>query len=365
MIINLQLSCKYFFVLTTKIFGVRLFADMIVKNRGSRILYLMRIIDSITELQTLPKGCILSIGNFDGVHLGHQEILNFARCTADRKHTELVAMTFEPHPVAILYPARAPGVLTPLEIKKRLLEESGIDCLIVIKDNVDLLNLSPEEFVMKFLVENIRPSEVVEGHDFNFGAKRSGNIDTLRKLGAQFGFDVSVIEPKTIELSTGQLVRVSSTMIRYMLESGHVADAAAALGRPYRLMEKIIPGRGIGKKLGFPTLNMKKPQQVIPAEGVYAGFVRVGRNIEEVFSSGEKIPAAYSIGQARTYGEEFPLLIEAHLLTDNVDSSANVLMAMDFVQRIRSQHKFKTPEELSAQIAKDCQAAERILKNSI
>jgi riboflavin kinase/FMN adenylyltransferase len=325
----------------------------------------MRVIDSIAELKTIPEGCVLTIGNFDGVHLGHQEILNSARSAADRKSAEVIVMTFEPHPVAILYPAGAPGVLTPLEIKKRLLVQSGVDCLIVIKDNTHLLNLSPEEFAMKFLVENIRPSEVVEGHDFNFGAKRSGNIDTLRNSGARFGFDVSVIEPKTIELSTGQLVRVSSTMIRYMLESGHVTDAAAALGRPYRLMEKIIPGRGIGKKLGFPTLNMKKPEQVIPAEGVYAGFVRVGQNIEEVFSSEDKIPAAYSIGQARTYGEEFPLLIEAHLLTDNVDSPAGQWMVMDFVRHIRSQHKFNTPEELSAQIAKDCQTAKQILKTDV
>jgi riboflavin kinase/FMN adenylyltransferase len=146
-----------------------------------------------------------------------------------------------------------------------------------------------------------------------------------------------------------------------MLESGHVADAAAALGRPYRLIEKIIPGRGIGKKLGFPTLNMKKPTQVIPAEGVYAGFVKIGQTIENVLASEEKIPAVYSIGQARTYGEEFPLLIEAHLLIENVGDLIGKYMAMDFVERIRSQHKFKTSEELSAQIAKDCQKAKELL----
>ena len=321
----------------------------------------MRMIESIPELKKIEKDCVLTIGNFDGVHLGHQQILSAAAKAAQKNQVELIAMTFEPHPVAILYPERALGMLTPLEMKKRLLKQSGVDCLIILKDSAELLNPSPEDFVGKFLVENIHPGAVVEGHDFNFGAERTGNIETLQKLGKKKSFDVSVIEPKTIELTTGQIVRVSSTMIRYMLESGHVADAAVALGRPYRLVGEIIPGRGIGKKLGFPTLNMKKPEQVIPAEGVYAGFVRVGQSIEDVLFSEGKIPAAYSVGQARTYGEEFPLLIEAHLLEENLNGLTGKWMAMDFIERIRSQHKFKTPEELSAQITKDCQKAKEIL----
>lgn len=324
----------------------------------------MRIIDSITELKTLSKGSVLTIGNFDGVHLGHQEILSAAGRAAQKNGVESIAMTFEPHPVAVLHPEKAPGVLTPLEIKKHLITQSGVDCLIVLKDSAELLNLSPEDFVGRFLVENIHPSAVVEGHDFNFGAERAGNIDTLKKLGSKHNFDVLVIEPKEIELSTGQMVKVSSTMIRYMLESGHIADAAAALGRPYRLIEKIIPGRGIGKKLGFPTLNLKKPEQVIPAEGVYTGFVRVGDSIENILTSKETIPAAYSIGQARTYGEDFPLLIEAHLLDENAGTTTGKYMAMDFIERIRSQHKFNTPEELSAQITKDCQKAKEVLNTT-
>ena len=321
----------------------------------------MKIIQTISQLQRISKGCVLTIGNFDGVHLGHQEILAAAKKSAGKNQTELIAMTFEPHPVAVLHPEGAPGVLTPLELKKHLLAQCGVECLIVLKGNDELLELSPEDFVGRFLVENVQPSVVVEGNDFNFGAGRAGNIDTLQKLGAEKGFEVSVIGPKQIKLSTGQAVRVSSTIIRYMLESGHVADAAAALGRPYRLAEEIIPGRGIGKKLGFPTLNMKRPGQVIPAEGVYAGFVRVGDTVDNVLASEEMIPAVYSIGQARTYGEEFPLLIEAHLLEENIGSLIGKYMAMDFIQRVRSQHKFKRPEELSAQIAKDCEKAKDIL----
>ncbi len=324
----------------------------------------MRIIDSITELNTISKSPVLTIGNFDGVHLGHQEILSAAKQAAQKNRAECIAMTFEPHPVAILYPEKAPGVLTPLELKKHLIAQSGIDCLIILKDSAELLNLSPQDFVGRFLVENIHPSVVVEGHDFNFGAKRAGNIDTLKILGTKHNFNVSIIEPKEIKLSSGQTVRISSTMIRYMLESGHVADAAAALGRPYRLVGEIIPGRGIGKKLGFPTLNMKKSKQVIPAEGVYAGFVRIGETIENIITSKEAIPAVYSIGQARTYGDEFPLLIEAHLLKEGIINLTGKHMAMDFIERIRSQHKFNTPEELSAQIEKDCQKAKEILIDS-
>ena len=321
----------------------------------------MKVLDTVSDLEQIEKGGVLSIGNFDGVHLGHQEILAAARQAADKRRTELVAMTFEPHPVAILFPERAPGVLTSLELKVHLLAQCGVDSLIVLKDNPELLDLKPEDFISRFLVGKVRPGMVVEGTDFNFGVGRTGNVDTLMKMGPREGFDTSIIKPKKIKLSTGQLIRVSSTMIRYMLEGGHVADACAALGRPYRLLEEIIPGRGIGKKLGFPTLNMRKPKQVLPAEGVYAGFVRIGNTVEDLLTSDTAIPAAYSIGQARTYGEEFPLLIEAHLLKQNLGNIAEKYMAMDFIQRIRSQHKFKTPDDLSRQIAKDCEQSKEIL----
>jgi len=324
----------------------------------------MKVFDSVSELGQIEKGCVLTIGNFDGVHLGHQEILTAARHTADQRGAELVAMTFEPHPVAVLFPERAPGVLTPLELKVHLMAEHGVDSMIVLKDNPELLDLTPEDFISRFLVEKIRPGNVVEGTDFNFGVGRTGNVDTLMKLGPHEGFDTSIIQPRRIKLSTGQMIRVSSTMIRYMLESGHVADANAALGRPYRLFDEIISGRGIGRKLGFPTLNMRKPKQVLPAEGVYAGFVKIGNSIDDLLRSKKSIPAAYSIGQARTYGEEFPLLIEAHLLKKNLGNINTKYMAMDFIQRIRSQHKFKTPDDLSKQIAKDCERAEEILSEN-
>jgi len=324
-------------------------------------LSVMRVIEEISDIEKIRKGCVLTIGNFDGVHIGHREILTAARETATQRKTEFVAMTFEPHPVAILHPEKAPGVLTPLELKKHLLTKYGVDCLIILKDSRELLNLSPQDFIDRFLVKNIQPDTVVEGSDFNFGVGRAGSIDTLQKLGIEKGFEVVVIEAKQIELSTGQAVRLSSTIIRYMLESGHVADAAAALGRPYRLTGKIVPGRGKGAKLGFPTLNMEKPEQIIPAENVYAGFVEIGSSEKEICVTKERIPAVFSLGQARTFGDEYPLLIEAHLLIEDVGDLIGKWLAMDFVQRIRSQHKFKTESQLAAQIANDCKKAKEIL----
>jgi len=321
----------------------------------------MKIIQTISQFEHIPKGCVLTIGNFDGVHVGHQEILAVARQAAEKNDTELIAMVFDPHPVAVLHPEMAPGVLTPLDIKKHLLAKCGVNRLIVLRTNRKLLDLSPEDFVERFLVERIKPGVIVEGDDFNFGAGRAGNIDTLEELITGKGFEVRVIKPKKIKLSTGQTVRVSSTMIRYMLEGGHMADAAVALGRSYRIGERIVKGRGVGMKLGFPTLNMKHPKQVIPAEGVYAGFVKTGEYLDDALASKQNIPAVYSIGQARTYGDDFPLLIEAHLLIEDVGNITGHYMIMDFIQRIRNQRKFNTPEDLSKQIAKDCGTAKSIL----
>ena len=321
----------------------------------------MQVIEEISQLVRFAKGGVLTIGNFDGVHIGHQKIITAARQIASEKKTDLAVMTFDPHPVAILYPEKAPGVLTSLSAKKHLIAACGADYLIVLKDSPELLRLSPQQFVDEFLVETLAPAVVVEGQDFNFGAGRAGSIQTLKELAIDREFDVIVVGPEKVQLSTGQTVRVSSTMIRYMLESGHVADAAASLDRPYRLIGKIKPGRGIGKSLGFPTLNMEKPTQIIPRLGVYAGTLEVTDTQDKACISQDKLPAVFSIGYARTYGDEHPLLIEAHLLIENAELIKGDWIAMDFTAQIRSQLKFKTESDLSAQIAKDCQQAKKLL----
>jgi riboflavin kinase/FMN adenylyltransferase len=316
---------------------------------------------SMTELRGIRKGCVLTIGNFDGVHAGHCEILSTASRLAAQRDTSVAVMTFEPHPVAVLFPERAPGVLTPLSMKLSLLEPYAHNCLIVLEDSKDLLKLSAEAFVDEFLMRDLYPSVIVEGDDFHFGARRSGNIETLQTLGRQRGFEVEVVGPKTIALATGQSLRVSSTMVRYMLESGHVEDASVALQRPYRLFGKIVSGRGKGRELGYPTLNMETPKQILPAEGVYAGHVVLSETQDLPFGQGDRVPAVFSLGQARTFGDAFPLLIEAHLLRIQDKPIVSSYMALDFVTRLRSQHKFPSVEALTKQIAQDCGLARQAL----
>ena len=324
----------------------------------------MRILKQLSESGQVKEGCVLTIGNFDGVHVGHQEILRTARKIAGERNGEMVVMTFEPHPVAVLHPEKAPGVLTPLPLKLHLLKDYADDCVIVLEDSSDLLKLSPEQFVDEFLMAAIRPAMIVEGDDFHFGAGRAGDVSTLVRFGQEKGFEVTVVPPRQIELATGQTLRVSSTIIRYMLEGGHVAEAAAALSRPYRLIGPIVSGWGRGRKLGFPTLNLSRPHQILPAEGVYAGLVGTAATREELLPKQEHIPAVFSIGQARTFGDEHPLLIEAHLLLGRVGDMTGQWMAMVFVQRLRRQHKFSTPEELAGQIAKDCEVARQVLQSA-
>ncbi|MFH1370251.1 MAG: bifunctional riboflavin kinase/FAD synthetase [Planctomycetota bacterium] len=321
----------------------------------------MKVLRTSSQLAQLPADCVLSIGNFDGVHLGHQQILQTAYTLARQKNTTLAAMTFEPHPVAILHPEKAPGVLTPLPLKIRLIQRHGVDYLIVLTDSTSLLRLTPADFIDRFLLKDVKPAALVEGEDFNFGAKRAGNIETLKRIAQPNGIEVVVVAPRFAILSAEQSVCVSSTTIRYMLQSGCVADAAALLGRHYRLIGQIIPGRGRGKQLGFPTLNMQPPSQVIPQQGVYAGCCLLGSDEDDVCRSEKRLPAVFSIGQARTFAEEHPLLIEAHLLDAKTDNPSGRWMAMDFVERIRPQFKFKSPSDLAAQIARDCLRARQIL----
>jgi len=324
----------------------------------------MKVLSTLSEFKQVPRGCVLTIGNFDGLHLGHREIFNTARRIARERGAEMVVMTFEPHPVAVLHPEKAPGVLTPLSLKLHLLNGYADDCVIVLQDNQELLSLAPEDFVDKFLMASLAPTMIVEGDDFHFGAERAGDVEMLRTLGAAKGFGVTVVPPRQMELPTGQTLRVSSTMVRYMIESGHVSDAALALSRPYRLLGPVISGWGRGRKLGFPTLNMSKPDQVIPAEGVYAGYVELADGREALLEQADRLPAVFSIGEARTFGEQHPLLIEAHLLGAKLPDMTGCWMAMDFVQHLRHQHKFGAPEDLVTQIEKDCQQARAVLETS-
>ncbi len=321
----------------------------------------MQFIESIEEGSGLQEGCVVSIGNFDGVHRGHQRILKRGREIADERGEALAVLTFEPHPMSVLHPDRAPGLLTGLVLKQELLCGFGVDYFLVLKSSVEILSLSSEEFVERFLVEGLRPSVLVEGRDFNFGSGRSGSIETLEGLGGKRGFEVAVVEAEEVELEGGRRVRVSSSLVREMVTGGRVVDVKSMLGREYRLAGRIVAGRGKGRELGFPTLNMERCVQLLPAEGVYAGFVQVGDSEGKVCRRGERRPAVFSIGMARTLDDSGDMLIEAHLLSGWSESFKGKWMGMDFVRLIRGQERFGSEEELAEQIGRDCEEAKKIL----
>ena len=323
----------------------------------------MRIIENIPQPGAIPQGCVLSIGNFDGVHAGHQQIIARVKSLAEKFDAPSVIMTFDPHPVAILHPQRSPGILTPLEFKQHIIQRFGIDYMIVIKDSFKLLNMSPAAFIDDFLVNTINPASVVEGDNFNFGYGRSGNSQTLRDMGRQRGFGVEILNPLKMDIKSQSNVICSSSLIRQLLETGQVADAAALLTRPYKLIGKTVKGRGKGKELGFPTANIDSENQIVPDEGVYAGFVYLADDFHSAIESREKIPAAFSIGRAKTFLTDNPLLVEAHLLVENPGDLYGKYLAMDFIEKIRNQQRFGSEKELSAQIKRDCDNVLEILGN--
>jgi riboflavin kinase/FMN adenylyltransferase len=318
----------------------------------------MQIIEDHQAISDLPKGMVLTIGNFDGVHRGHQSIITTARQLARDKQTQLAVMTFDPHPAVLLNPDRVPGILTPLKMKALLLESLSVDVLIVIKDSLKLLNLSPEDFVDQFLMENLSPSVMVEGPDFNFGYGRSGTIETLRQFGTTLNFEV--VEVPFIDIAPDRdntTEKCSSSSIRRMMEEGRPRRASQILGRPYRLVGKTIPGRGVGSQIGFPTANIDPVGQVIPAEGVYAGYAVVGDCLEDVAFGGLRRLAAISIGRAKTFLSDHPLLLEAHLLEDEVEDLRGKWLGLDFMRFIRHQQRYETKDDLKKQIQKDCDKA--------
>lgn len=324
----------------------------------------MKILSETDSFGGAPKSTVLTIGNFDGVHRGHQAILKAARQAADRLGVPLTVMTFDPHPATILHPDRAPGVLTPLPLKAHLLQAFRVDTLVVIQDSLKLLNLSPKEFVDTFLMTRLAPKAVIEGPNFTFGYGRSGTLQTLRELAAQRGFDVLEVPFTQINLHNDRrTVACSSSLIRDLLDKGQAAQAAEILTRPYRLLGKTIPGRGIGKTLGFPTANLNPSGQIIPSEGVYAGRVLVADTYEQICRGSACRPAAFSIGRAKTFVTDHPLLLEAHLLEDKVEDLGGKFMAMDFIRWIRGQQRFDSRQALIEQIRQDCRTAGDILSD--
>lgn len=315
----------------------------------------MELVQGVPDLRVETRPIVIAMGNFDGVHLGHQAIINRAVERAGVRGGLSLALTFEPHPVRVLRPGTPLALLTPFPLKVRLLEQSGVEQVVCAKFTREFADQSPSDFVHKVLVDRLRAAEVCVGENFSFGKNREGRPALLETLGEAAGFAVSVQPPVVLD---GKVV--SSSVIRQMIEQGEVAEAARLLGRPYVMLGEVVSGRGRGEQLGFPTANLRPTDQLLPADGVYAGWVTLSADRGNRRKTGSGRSAADTIYEGainvgiRPTFHETERVMEVHLL-DYPGSGSLYGQALEvaFVARIREERAFGSAAELKAQIAKD------------
>lgn len=303
----------------------------------------MDVVSSLQAFNKPARGCVLCIGNFDGVHLGHQRMLSAAREAANQHQVPLVVQTFEPHPIASLRPNQVPPRLVTHERKLELLNAQGVDTVIVIGPDTDFFKLTPEAFI-QHLIQHCDPRSIVEGPTFGFGADRAGNVDTLRKLGEKYNIEVKIVERLSLTAASGDST-ISSSKIRATISSGNVSLAAKKLSRFHEISGFVGHGAGRGAGLGFPTVNLEQISELIPGDGVYAGLATL--------SDGARKAAAINIGGQPTF-ESSNYSVEAFLL-DHHGSLRGEKVRLAFVQRLRSQVRFEGIEALKVQLNADVQ----------
>jgi riboflavin kinase/FMN adenylyltransferase len=300
------------------------------------------------DLQSVPPdrpSSAVALGIFDGVHLGHRAILGAAVADARARGVPSVACTFEPHPMEVLQPERAPLPITTLDERLTLVAECGVDEAVVLTFTRALAAVEPEAFVKDVLVDRLHALQVVVGFNHRFGRGARGDAALLRELGARLGFGVDVVPPLTVDG-----VPVSSTAIRTALARGDLDAAARMLGRPYTLPGKVVAGAGRGRTLGFPTANIAPDRPVLVAPGVYACTIDVG---------GQQRRAVVNIGVRPTFGEE-ALAVEAYVL-DFAGDLYGQTVRLVFVSRVREERRFPSVDALRAQIADDVETARKRL----
>jgi len=305
----------------------------------------MQVFHKLEDVPPQLGPTVVSIGNFDGVHQAHQEVV---QRMAERAHSlggKAVVVTFEPHPLRILRPDVAPKLLTPLPIKLQLLEQAGVDAVLVLPFTRDLSLMSAEGFAREVLAESLHAQEVHEGYNFHFGHKAQGNVKTLGTLGQQVGFEAVVYPEKMLR---GH--HVSSSEIRKLITDGEVGKARALLGRPFSIFSNPGRGRGYGHKYTVPTINLSRYDELVPADGVYITWLRVG---------GECFEAVTNVGNRPTFGSE-SFAVESHLLNFHpIELLAQTELELIFLKRLRPEIKFSSVEALRAQIARDVHKARR------
>ena len=302
----------------------------------------MILIRDSYNVQAQHRPSVVSIGNFDGVHLGHVRLLALLKEKAEALGAKATAMTFEPHPHEFFSPQNAPPRLLRWRDKLEKLAEAGVDQVFSLRFNESLSQTSAEDFVRKYLVEGIGVRHVVIGDDFRFGRKRSGDVHLLRKLGAQWDFSISTVDTYVIGDE-----RVSSTRIREVLRQDDFETAESLLGYPFAIHGKIAHGDKRGRTIGFPTANIVLPHDNIPVWGVYAVLMH--------FSGSGTRPGVANVGIRPTVGGD-RVLLETHLFDFSEDIYGE-RVRVEFKTKIRSEQRFESFDALKAQIAQDATAA--------
>jgi riboflavin kinase/FMN adenylyltransferase len=302
---------------------------------------MMRVIRDLRELRSPLAASVVTVGNFDGVHLAHQMLLRQVVETARSRGAVAVAITFDPHPIKFLAPGRAPKLLTPLERKITLMEKEGLDLLVILPFTRELSHLSPLEFVRSVLVTPLRAVSVHVGPTFRFGYRQSGDIDVLKALARQEGFQLAILP--LLEVRGHQ---VSSTRIRELIAAGQVHVASRLLGRPFSTCGPIVAGVGVGHKHTVPTLNLVPIEEQLPKIGVYVTRTTLGDVAHD---------SVTNVGYRPTFGAN-NLTIETHLLnyTGDVPESE---MEIVYLYRLRDEMKFQNPAILKVQILEDTRRA--------
>lgn len=284
---------------------------------------------------------ILTIGNYDGLHVGHKKIIDRVREKALAINGTAVLMTFDPHPLRVIRPDKVVGMITPVYLKKKLIEEAGIDVLFVLPFNDEFRLITPEEFVRRILVETLAIKGLIVGYDFKFGRQGKGTIDDLRTLSGRYGYSFEVQSPITLD---GE--KVGSNRIRKMIAEGEVEKAGRHLGRSYMIEGLVVPGEARGRSIGFPTVNLQTEFELVPKRGVYITSVRI---------DGVERPAVTNIGYNPTF-DGTRRTIETHILDFSGDLYGKGA-ALYFLQRVRDEVKFRSVDELKTRIGADVRMA--------
>lgn len=310
----------------------------------------MKILHSLDELAGNQQRSVVSVGNFDGVHLGHQMVLKSIVERAREVGAQAVVITFDPHPSHVLHSSRRTPLITTLPQKLDLLAATGIDLALVLPFNEELRRLSAREFAKRVLCDALHTVEVHEGETFRFGYGAEADIAGLSELGREFGFTVRAYEPRILDGAP-----VSSSRIRALIAAGDIRDANALLGRNFAVRSTPAHGRGYGTRYTVPTINLAPYTELLPAIGVYVTKLAVGSG-----GSARVFQGVTNVGNRPTFGAD-SFAVETHLLDfEPIDLNESTPLELSFLHRLRDERRFGSPEELREQIGRDVAEAKKI-----